>query len=483
MRKEFALAVLAAGMLVVSLSGRAEEPNDEAVSRRVIDCAFRLLRNPDDLMASYLLAKSAFKQCNYKTSISIIWDTDGNVKEQLGEKIYEDLWDNIFRFSEEEFYMLIYGIPGTNAREEDLCKHLCDSAKLLLEKSSSTASLPDSVKNRRRKLAEQLYATAFEQDFDPASGEARCGFAELIQETNPSQAFEVYSKAIRIGIETNVVKTLQTVIELGKKLHRQEESRRLVESVFERELKNIGLLDLCVTATRNAGKNALAEEYLKYRDALFDEGEDASLLIPRALINRMTDRDECKTIAQWKSLLATNSAARTKMPKKRIMRYCDDGLSEKERQTLWPFDVDTFERDLKRKMVFGQEDGCYYVKGEHNDYDEGTYQGNVAINPSIRWTNRKTAEWATNVLGRVYRRLGQDELRRMFDADSITDNTFGWHLGGDEYFVIQRIDEDTKFEMHDYLFVKWMGAGGAVIVATFHAMPRTLAMVAARTVQ
>ena len=163
------------------------------------------------------------------------------------------------------------------------------------------------------------------------------------------------------------------------------------------------------------------------------------------------------------------------------MKYGDDGLTEEGRHKAWPFDVEAFERSLAEKVVC-DECGLYRVKGDCNDYDEGTADdGSVAVNPSIRWVNRKMEAWATNALDAAYRRLSRDEAVRLLDAKSVTDGTFGWAVGTNEYFIIQRNDEDHAFEARDYIYMRRDGAGKPKIAVSFNSMPNSKAMYAGRS--
>ena len=178
---------------------------------------------------------------------------------------------------------------------------------------------------------------------------------------------------------------------------------------------------------------------------------------------------------------AVATATRRRIASRKYMKYGDDGLTEEGRHKAWPFDVEAFERSLAEKVVC-DECGLYRVKGDCNDYDEGTADdGSVAVNPSIRWVNRKMEAWATNALDAAYRRLSRDEAVRLLDAKSVTDGTFGWAVGTNEYFIIQRNDEDHAFEARDYIYMRRDGAGKPKIAVSFNSMPNSKAMYAVRS--
>lgn len=174
-------------------------------------------------------------------------------------------------------------------------------------------------------------------------------------------------------------------------------------------------------------------------------------------------------------------ATRRRISGRKYMKCCDDNMTAEERHKAWPFNVEAFERDLEEKIVC-DECGLYRVRGDCNDYDEGTTDdGNVAVNPSIRWVNRKMEAWTTNSLNAAYRRLSRDEVVRLLDAKSVTDGTFGWVVGTNEYFIIQRNDEDHTFESRDYIYMRRDGAGKPKIAASFNSMPNSKAMYAVRS--
>ena len=206
------------------------------------------------------------------------------------------------------------------------------------------------------------------------------------------------------------------------------------------------------------------------------------------LLTKMLDAYDCWEAERW-NMSRTNSlavATRLRIAARKYMKYCvagndgaDDG-DETGKIASWPFDVEAFEADLMGKM--GRDEyGLYCVKGEFNDYGEGTTEdGYVAINPSFRWVNRKMEEWATNVLDVAYRRLANDEAVKMLGAGCVNAGTFCWNIGTNEYFVIQRIDEDYRFEARDYIFMRWNGTDAPLIAATFNSMPTPDAMVSVR---
>ncbi len=201
------------------------------------------------------------------------------------------------------------------------------------------------------------------------------------------------------------------------------------------------------------------------------------------LLTKMLNAYDAWESARW-DLLNTNSieiATKKRIAGRRYMRYCDDGLTDEVRLRSWPFDVGAFENGLSQKMVCDKY-GLYRVRREHDDYGEGVVDdGNVAINPSIRWMNRKMEEWATNALDVAYSRLAQDALVKMLGSESINDGTFCWVVGTNEFFVIQKVDEDHAFESRDYIYMRLDGDGEPLIAATFSSMPDARTMSAVRS--
>ena len=177
----------------------------------------------------------------------------------------------------------------------------------------------------------------------------------------------------------------------------------------------------------------------------------------------------------------SGTATKKRIADRRYMKYCDDGVNDEVRCKAWPFEVDEIENRLSQKMTC-DKNGLYCVLGECNDYDEGIMDdGNVAINPSVRWMNRNMEEWATNALDGMYGRLPEDKMVKMLGEDSINDGTFCWAVGTNEYFIIQRIEEDHAFESRDYIYMLWDGMGEPMIAATFNSLPNSQTMYAVRS--
>ena len=211
-----------------------------------------------------------------------------------------------------------------------------------------------------------------------------------------------------------------------------------------------------------------------------DEAEQAvELPLLTKMLNAYDDWEAARLDLSNTNAVAV--ATRRRIASRKYMKYCGDNQTEEIRRKAWPFDVEGFERDLAEKIV-RDECGLYRVIGDCNEYDEGTADdGNVAVRPSIRWVNRKIEAWATNALDSAYRRLSGDEAVRLLDAKSVTDGTFAWAVGTNEYFVIQRNDEDHAFESRDYIYMCRDGAAKPKIAASFNSMPNSKAMYAVRS--
>lgn len=475
MKKLFLAMAAAAFAALAATAGEGD-------SAKVVDCALRLLNDPGDIRAHYEMVACAYRQRNYYAAYTLALELlrrERDVAAVMGLEAYMNLEDNILRFSEEEYLRSVYGIPGFGEREDELSQHLCDSASFILARPED--GLADADKIARRDLAARLYATAYARNFNPLNNEARCRHAELIREADPSGAFDAYAEAIRRGCREYAA--LRAAVGLAAELGRADEAHALMESVFEVDPGDFVVLDLCIDTARLAGDAALAEAYLNYRAALFDCDEDAASPIRTPLLCRMLNARNAWEDARW-DMSRTNSmeaAVKSRMASRVCMRYCDDGLSEEARRQAWPFDVAAFERELAGKIA-RTDCGLYCVKGECNDYGEGTMDdGNVAINPSIRWMNRKMEAWATNALDGAYGRLSRGEMERMLGTASVNDGTFCWKVGANEYFIIQRVEEDSAFASRDYIYMRWDGAGEPVIAATFNSLPDAKIMSAVRS--
>ena len=181
-----------------------------------------------------------------------------------------------------------------------------------------------------------------------------------------------------------------------------------------------------------------------------------------------------------KMLRATSKDAQSMRPR---MRYCDDGLTDAERKALWPFDVEDFEYMLTEKMNGTDSRWQYRVKAEFNDYGENEIdEGNLGEDPSVRWVARKTLAWATNVMDRTFRRMKDEEMCNLCGSESVATGKLGWHLGGDEYFLIGNDPKHEALNISNYTFIRWQGkdAPKKERIASFNTFPCARAVVAVR---
>lgn len=199
-------------------------------------------------------------------------------------------------------------------------------------------------------------------------------------------------------------------------------------------------------------------------------------------MTKMLDAYEAWDAVRW-NLLRTNSleeAVAERIMARKYMAYCEDWLDAEAMRAAWPLAVEDFEKDLSRKLT---QDNCglYLVKGEYNDYGEGTTDaGNLAIKPSVRWMYRKGEEWATNALDKAFKRLSRDEVAGMLGEENINGGTYCWRIGTNEFFAIQINDEDCTFEAREYIYMCWDRKSDPKIGAVFNSLPDAKTMASVR---
>ena len=427
----------------------------------VLDCVWRLLRNPNDTKAKYDLVDCAFKQGHYASTYNMAWNLFAS-SEELTKKEQDNLGENIFQFSEMRFLKGVYGIPGFAGRDDALSWRLYDAAEMVLERCRVYGT--NCNQKARRELAASMYAAAYGRDYSPLNTIARCRHAELVRANDPARALEIYAEAIRSGYRGS--SALRPIVELAEIVKNPEAALWLVGEVFEYYPRNIAVLDAYMSALRLAGKSECAEDCLRYREALVSRVGDPEILIPKQLL-----------------LKILSARSKDTQPVRPRMRYCDDGLTDAERKALWPFDVEDFEYMLMEKMKDADSRWQYRVKAEFNDYGEKEVdEGNLAEDPSIRWVARKTLTWATNAMDRTFHRMKDEEMRDMCGSEGAAAGQLGWHLGGDEYFLIDNDSKHEALNISNYAFIRWQGkdAPKKELIASFNTFPCARAAVAAR---
>lgn len=155
------------------------------------------------------------------------------------------------------------------------------------------------------------------------------------------------------------------------------------------------------------------------------------------------------------------------------MKFCDDQLSEKERKTLWPFEVEAFEKRLEAKMV-RDKDGWFRLKGEFEQEAGGVNDdGLVALNPTMRWINHEIEKWAVEQLDAKFKRMDEKSFCKMSGDEKMPEDTHAWVLSKEkncwECFVIQR--NEGAWNMREYMCFLWDGKEKVEFVASFVSFP------------
>ena len=163
------------------------------------------------------------------------------------------------------------------------------------------------------------------------------------------------------------------------------------------------------------------------------------------------------------------------------MKFCDDRLNDKEREKLWPFDVESFEKSLEAKMSRDSE-GRFRFKDE-SAKEVGTANGDglAAPNPTFRWVNHEIEEWAVKQLDGKFTRMDEKSFCKTFGYGEMPDGTFAWTLSNlGEYFVIQRCEGAWHRREYRYVLKRAKMKRG-VPVASFDSFPSRKEAAAMRT--
>lgn len=163
------------------------------------------------------------------------------------------------------------------------------------------------------------------------------------------------------------------------------------------------------------------------------------------------------------------------------MKFCDDRLNDKEREKLWPFDVESFEKSLEAKMSRDSK-GRFRFKDE-SAKEVGTANGDglAAPNPTFRWVNHEIEEWAVKQLDGKFTRMDEKSFCKTFGYGEMPDGTFAWTLSNlGEYFVIQRCEGAWHRREYRYVLKRAKMKRG-VPVASFDSFPSRKEAAAMRT--
>ena len=163
------------------------------------------------------------------------------------------------------------------------------------------------------------------------------------------------------------------------------------------------------------------------------------------------------------------------------MKFCDDRLNDKEREKLWPFDVESFEKSLEAKMSRDSK-GRFRFKDE-SAKEVGTANGDglAAPTPTFRWVNHEIEEWAVKQLDGKFTRMDEKSFCKTFGYGEMPDGTFAWTLSNlGEYFVMQRCEGAWHRREYRYVLKRAKMKRG-VPVASFDSFPSRKEAAAMRT--
>ena len=271
-------------------------------------------------------------------------------------------------------------------------------------------------------------------------------------------------------------------------MKRVENGEDRIERIMEMKKQTQTLLAIIVSVilqcTLNASGNTQVEVVgtpatpLK-QDEVFD--------MPASLVHRMQtacsavrnrnlktniDAEELFSLSEKDSGL-TNAYVIATRPRGKMI-FCDDQLSAKEREEVWPFNVEEFEKSLE-KMMARDKDGLYRLKGEYSKYAAPTNDdGLVAVNPTMRWINKQIEEWAIKELDKRFKRMSEKDICKMFKINKLPKGTLVWVLdklgeNGCECFAIEQCD--GAWNNRNYIYTLWDGADRVHTVAVFNSFP------------
>lgn len=207
--------------------------------------------------------------------------------------------------------------------------------------------------------------------------------------------------------------------------------------------------------------------------------------IPRSLVTRMLDahdrsRDRHLSMTNafdsselWSLLTGelkmTNAEEIASRPRGR-MKFCDDLLTDEQRQTWWPFDFEKFEAELESKLELSEEYG-FRVKPEFAELAGGGVNddGYVASNPTIRWVNAEIKSWAIKVWDEQKDRLDDARLRKLLGVEKVPAGTVAWMVNDEMAFVIQQ--HDGAWNLRDYIFVFCKDGESTGMTISFDSFP------------
>ena len=201
-------------------------------------------------------------------------------------------------------------------------------------------------------------------------------------------------------------------------------------------------------------------------------------------LNISNDFDKLELVALGKA--GFTNAYEISMRPRGEMKFCDDQLSEGERKSLWPFEVEAFEKSLEQKLV-RDKSGRYrlvrkYLSGNAKAGDDEL----EASNPTIRWVNHEIERWAIQQLDSKFKRMDGKSFCRMSGDEKMPEDMFAWELdkmgkdgSGRECFVIQR--GEGAWNPREYMYLLWDGKDRVVPVASFASFPNRKEAAALRT--
>lgn len=225
---------------------------------------------------------------------------------------------------------------------------------------------------------------------------------------------------------------------------------------------------LIVGCGQNEGQKVQAAEGFEIPRSLVTRMLDAHDRVRDRFLNATNDFDSSEL---WSFMVGdmTNAEEIARRPRGR-MKFCDDLLSDEQRQAWWPFDFEKFETELERKLELSDEYGFRVKPGFAKLAGGGVNDdGYVASNPTIRWVNAEIENWAIKVWDEQKDRLDDAQLRKLFGVEETPEGMVAWMVNDEIAFVIRR--RAGAWNLRDYIFVFCKDGESTGMTISFDSFP------------
>ena len=147
---------------------------------------------------------------------------------------------------------------------------------------------------------------------------------------------------------------------------------------------------LIVGCGQNEGQKVQAAEGFEIPRSLVTRMLDAHDRVRDRFLNTTNDFDSSEL---WSFMVGdmTNAEEIARRPRGR-MKFCDDLLSDEQRQAWWPFDFEKFETELERKLELSDEYGFRVKPGLMSSGDSPHVVGRRGQSPCGQFQRRQRGQ-------------------------------------------------------------------------------------------